>query len=111
MIETEHKNLLLEKLIKINEVVIEETENNDRLQQTGALSGVSGIALFLFYYARLKNDNLQAGIALTVLSKGFKQLNKGNLYQTYCSGLSGFGWTISHLNQEGFIEIDDNLLI
>jgi len=111
MIETEYKNLLLEKLIKIKEVVIEETENNDRLQQTGALSGVSGIALFLFYYARLKNDNLQAEIALTVLSKSFKQINKGNLYQTYCSGLSGFGWTINHLNQEGFIEIDDSLLI
>ncbi len=95
--------------IKLKEIDSVLSENYSFNTQLGVLSGVSGLSLFQFYFARFLNNERKSDSALLILSSCVENINNGNVYPTYCAGLSGFGWTTTHLNQEGFIEADDNL--
>lgn len=98
---------LSNKLSEIGRVLKEQQYENDQL---GVLSGVSGIILFHFYYSKFLNTDEHANIGLQILTHCLEKINKGKTYPTYCAGLAGVGWTFNHLEQEGFIELDDELL-
>lgn len=100
--------LLLEKLDEINTVLKENHQTEDDI---GVLSGISGIAIFQFYYSKLKQDEASADLGADLLSTVVEQINNGYDQPTYCSGIAGAGWAMELLSEEGFIDLDcDELL-
>lgn len=97
--------------LKLEEIANVLSENYTTQRQVGILTGTSGLSLFQFYYARFLNSDSQSDIALDVLTRSIEIVNKGGFYQTYCSGLAGLGWGLSHLKQEGFVELDSEILM
>lgn len=95
--------------IKLKEIDSVLSVNYSLNTQLGVLSGGSGLSLFQFYYAQFLNNERKSESALSILSSCIENINNGYMYPTYCAGLSGFSWTTTHLDQEGFIEADDNL--
>lgn len=96
------------KLQEINNVIKEEISKENDI---GILNGLSGVALFQFYYSRyLDNENIYED-ALTTLQKCFEKINDGYSLPTFCSGIAGFGWTIDHLVKNSFIELDNDELL
>ena len=67
----------------------------------------AGNTLFQFYYSRY----LKGEIKTEIITKSISKINKGYNYPTYCAGIAGFGWTLDHLEQEGFIEVDSDSLL
>jgi lantibiotic modifying enzyme len=73
--------------------------------EIGLLSSTCGISLFLFYSGKYFNN-------ATYFNKGSEYLNAifnsipdhPSVHHTFCSGLSGFGWTFNHLADTEFIE-------
>lgn len=98
--------ILLDKLSEINQALKYETN-----EQLGVLSGMSGRALFQFYYSKFLEIDEHAGIGTDILSRCIENINQGNIYPTFCTGLAGMGWTFYHLKKEGLIDLDDELLI
>jgi len=101
-------NKLHQKLKEINTIVDQQQYQEENI---GVLSGLSGIALFQFYYAKfLDKDITDTGYKL--IENCIQKINEGYNYGTYCSGISGMGWVLNHLEQSDFIEIDiDNLCL
>lgn len=98
---------LLKKLDEINNIL---KETKDLPKQAGLLSGMAGIILFQFYYAKFKNDDELANLALNNLENCIQGIGKTHKMTTYCSGVAGLGWLIDHLEVEGFIfQNNDNL--
>ncbi|SHG70470.1 lanthionine synthetase C family protein [Flagellimonas flava] len=97
------RTTLKEKLTDISQVVQEKySEEKD----IGVLAGISGCAMFQFYYAQYLNSEKQMDLGLEMISLCIDKMNKGYTYSTYCSGIAGMGWTVQHLAAEGFIEVD-----
>ncbi|WP_299314148.1 lanthionine synthetase C family protein [uncultured Aquimarina sp.] len=101
-------NKLHQKLKEINTIVDQQQYQEENI---GVLSGLSGITLFQFYYAKfLDKDITDTGYKL--IENCIQKINEGYNYGTYCSGISGMGWVLNHLEQNDFIEIDiDNLCL
>lgn len=77
----------------------------------GLLAGISGTALFQFYYAQYSNNDYHADIGVEIITRCIDKINNGYSNPSYCNGIAGLGWAIQHLNSEEFIEIDcDDLL-
>ena len=96
------QKVLYKKLEEINEVLKKDSDNN----HIGVLAGISGRAMFHFYYARLIEDDEVAEIGVDIISEIVEKINSGYAYPTYCTGITGAAWVIDFLNNEGFIEID-----
>ena len=95
----------------LKEISDELIENRNLEKNIGILDGLSGIALFHFYYAKYSNNTNQTETAWKILNEIISKVNNGFLDPTYCSGISGFGWTIDHLVQENLINIDTDGLL
>lgn len=103
------KEILEKKLEEIHIIIKDKYENNDEI---GILSGLSGITLFQFYYSKYLNTNDDhSNLAVKMLETCISKINRGSYLPTYCSGICGLGWTLTHLAQENFIEIDSNNLL
>lgn len=85
-------------------------EKHHANDQLGVLSGLSGLALFHFYYAKFLNTDEHANIGLKILSLCLKKINNEYNYPTYCTGLVGMAWVFNHLEQENFVDLDEGLL-
>lgn len=96
------------KLQEINNVIKEEISKENDI---GVLNGLSGIALFQFYYSQYLDSEHIYDDALNTLQKCFEKINEGYNKPTFCSGIAGFGWTIDHLVQNNFIELDSDELL
>ncbi len=77
----------------------------------GVLEGLSGIALFQFYYAKYTDNDAYADWGQESLFHIINSINKGYDFPTYSSGLAGVGWTFDHLTQNGFIDMDTDELL
>jgi len=98
------KRLLEKKLKEINRTI---KRNYLDEKDIGLLGGISGVALFQFYYSRYFNQDASS----EVLKECFERINNGYNNLTYCNGIAGFGWLLDHLDQENFIEhLNDDLL-
>lgn len=95
-----------EKLAQIHQCLFQ--EKNKLPNDPTLFSGFMGIALFLMYYSRYKNnqETLQYGIEL--ISKTVDTLAQDIHYPGFAKGLAGVGWTIEHLVQHEFFEADTN---
>ncbi len=100
--------ILWNKLEKIHETLL-----NNYKQEThiGGLLGVSGLALFEFYYAQLKDDDQYAEIGLEMLSHCMEKINNGYSVPAFGYGISGMGWIMDHLSIEGFLEDSNDELL
>lgn len=102
-------NNLLEKALKEFSTIIPKKFKD--IENVGVIAGISGIALFQFYYARLLKDEKHADIGAEIISYCIDKINQGYSYPTYCNGIAGLGWVIQHLEANNFIELDcDELL-
>lgn len=108
MIITESQKTIHSKLEEINQLI---NENYSEIPEIGVLTGISGMALFHFYYSKYSNSNNYEDMGLEILMKGIDRINKGNIFPTYCTGLAGFGWVVNHLQKEGFMEVDNDELL
>ncbi|WP_282079676.1 lanthionine synthetase C family protein [Aquimarina algiphila] len=97
------EQVLLEKLKEIAEILQKEYTHKEEI---GVLSGISGIALFQFYYAKLMNEESHAEIGVELLGLVFQKINEGYTLPTFCSGIAGAAWAIELLQEEEFIDID-----
>ncbi|WP_103866047.1 lanthionine synthetase C family protein [Aquimarina sp. I32.4] len=102
-IETQLRN----KLQEISEILEVETDQN---KEVGVLSGISGVALFQFYYSRFTEDDTHADKGVETITKTIELINNGFSYPTFCAGISGACWALEILKEEEFIELDDDFL-
>ena len=119
---TEHTNLtflsytfkmnkeyyLREKLKEIDRILRDEYQNSTDI---GVLSGVSGIAIFQFYYAQFLQKEHHKDVGADILSWIIEKINNGYIYHTYCGGIAGAAWAIEFLKKEKFIDLDTDLLL
>ncbi len=105
----ENKKFILEhKLKEIDAIIRSEYEKEAHL---GVLAGLSGMALFQFYYSKYLNIDANADLGVDIISKAIEKINNGYSFSTYCAGIAGLGWTLDHLEQADFIDIgSDDLL-
>ncbi|AXT51766.1 hypothetical protein D1818_13275 [Aquimarina sp. BL5] len=100
--------VLKEKLKEIHHILKENYTNKEHL---GVLSGISGISLFQFYYARFIEDEQIADIGVAVISETIQRMNDGYSFPSFCTGIAGAGWVLELLNEEEFIDIDNDELL
>ena len=101
----EQLNQKLEEIDRLIKTKYQEVED------IGILAGLSGLAIFEFYYAHYKDLQESADAGQEILSLAFDHVNEGYGLPTFCSGIAGMGWTMQFLETEDFIEIDcDELL-
>jgi len=96
---------------KLREIDLLIKEHYDETQHTGVLAGLSGISLFQFYYSKYLDINTNADIGVDIISKCIDKINNGYNYPTFCTGIAGLGWTLDHLEQEGFVDIESDELL
>lgn len=108
MSDQELKNKLQTKLEEIADILC---CSMDRFNNPGVLAGVSGFALFMFYYSKFTQDSKYAEIGERALEKAVDMINNGYQLHTYCSGISGMAWTFEHLARHGFIERENILFL
>lgn len=100
--------ILENQLLKIAEAIRTHHKKENKI---GVLTGLSGMALFFFYYAKFLDDDSLSDIGVELISDCIEKINMGYSYPTYCTGIAGFGWTLQHLKTKDFINIDcDELL-
>ncbi len=102
------KESLERKLDEIS-IILKDAYKNDL--EIGIFSGISGISLFFFYYAKYLNDDSYSDIGVEIITECIDRINKDYTYPTYCSGIAGAGWVLDHLEEEAFIELNtDDIL-
>jgi len=89
---------------KLEEIAGILCDSTDKFNSPGVLAGVSGLALFMFYYSRFTGDAKYAEVGEQALEKAVEMINNGFTNHTFCSGISGLAWTCEHLEQNGFID-------
>ncbi|MCD2258058.1 lanthionine synthetase C family protein [Psychroserpens luteolus] len=103
-----NKHLLEAKLAEISKIIETEYINEEHI---GLMSGLSGMALFQFYYSKYLDIEDNANFGANILSHCIEKINHGYNSPLYSNGIAGFGWTLDFLELNHFIEIgSDDLL-
>jgi len=100
---------LVEKKLKEIYDVLKDVDMQD--MHLGVLSGISGISLFQFYYSRLIEEEEPADLGVDTITKTIQGINDGYAFPTFCTGIAGAGWVLELLNEEEFIDIDNDELL
>lgn len=95
--ESQNLKTLSSLAIKVSKTTLNNSEN-------GVLSGLSGVALFQISYAKLMDSQEYYDLGLEKLIKCVEEFGKSYHFNTFCSGLAGVGWTLSHLEEESLID-------
>ncbi|TMM59138.1 hypothetical protein FEE95_06820 [Maribacter algarum] len=103
-----NRELLEQKLSDIHLII---KENYQSENDIGVLGGLSGLALFEFYYSKHLDIEEPSDIGVEIISRGISKINNGYGLATFCSGIAGFGWVLDHLNNKEFIELDNDTLL
>ncbi len=77
----------------------------------GVVAGLSGIALFQFYYSKFLDIEGPSEVGAEIISFCIEKINDGYSLPTYCNGIAGLGWAIQHLKVEDFINLDCDALL
>lgn len=102
------KPLLKKKLKEISSILENGYSDENNL---GVVAGISGIALFQFYYSKYLDVDEHADVGVEMISHCIEKINEGYSLPTFCSGIAGFGWAVQHLQAQNFIDLDcDELL-
>ncbi len=86
------------------------TCNLDKCTEIGLLSGKMGVALFFYYYSMYFKEYTVKNKGSFLLEEICECINTGFNIPTFCSGISGIGWGMDILNEEGLEDIDTNYL-
>jgi lantibiotic modifying enzyme len=103
-----NKKALEEKLKEISKILDIETTNN---KQIGVLAGISGIALFNFYYSKYLDVDTYADKGVELLNESVNRINEGYQFPTYCTGIAGAAWVFDHLVEEDFMDAENDELL
>lgn len=103
-----HKTRLELKLHEIAKILESKHIESNHL---GVLSGLSGISMFFFHYARYTQNNKYAVLANHILAECINKISEGYSFPTYCTGIAGMGWVFEHLAENGFIDVDNDELL
>ena len=96
---------------KLGEIASSIEANYKTEEHIGALSGLSGIALFQFYYAKYTDNNAAAQLGMEMISHCVEKVNEGYTFPTFCTGIAGFGWVLEHLKEKDMIDSDNDELL
>ncbi|XLS29909.1 lanthionine synthetase C family protein [Flavobacteriaceae bacterium M23B6Z8] len=102
------KEVLEEKLKEISNILDEKGMDNTQL---GVLAGISGVALFNFYYSKYLDVDTYADKGVEYLNESVNRINEGYQFPTYCSGIAGAAWVFDHLVEEDFMEAENDDLL
>ena len=102
------KDTLEKKLIEINQAI---DIHVNEYTSVGLLTGIPGVILFKFYYAKYRDDEQYAEEAYELIHECFEKFNTHKLLLTYCDGVAGFGWALDHLVQNDLLEADIDMLL
>lgn len=86
-------------------------KNYSQMEHIGVLGGKSGLALFEFYCAKYFNDDNWADVGEEILISCQNAINEGYSLASYAYGIAGYGWSLLHLVEKGFIIIDSEELL
>lgn len=89
---------------KLNEItgLLNSCNKND----ISLFTGLSGVNIALCNFNSIKYHT----IILSNIEKIILEINKNNFNHTFCSGLSGFAWSLNYLLQKGIIKKNDVLI-
>ena len=108
MMSTAMKNNIREQLINMARIT---GEKYHELEHIGVLGGQAGVALFQFHCAKYFDDDTYSEKGVEIIGSCIEKINEGYAYPTYCNGIAGFGWTLQHLIDHEFIDLNlDELL-
>ena len=93
-----------------NDFVWRLEKNKISLERDGLFYGKMGVAVFLFHYASVCQDEFYENIAMNLISEVFSQVNLQTSID-YADGLSGIGSAIEYLYQNEFINGDTNEML
>ena len=96
-------SVLKDKLATISDIITAKYAEEPHL---GVLAGLSGLALFQFYYSKFLDTDTFADVGLNILTTCIDRINNGYHIPTYCTGIAGMGWVLEHLKAYDFIEAD-----
>lgn len=90
-------------LTDVNSILLRTPAGND-----GFLGGKLGTIFYLLYYGHFNNDAHMSATAHTMLVEYAEALNDERLQlnYSYCNGLAGFAYAMTHLHDAGLINID-----
>ncbi|WP_316839782.1 lanthionine synthetase LanC family protein [Pedobacter gandavensis] len=95
---------IVEQLQQINQILIDTPAKND-----GFLGGGLGTIYYFFYYSMVLEDDKIQEKAQEMLAAYIEKLNNDELNIhpfSYCNGLAGFAYAMSHLHKIGAVNID-----
>ncbi|MDR0574428.1 MAG: hypothetical protein LBG96_10445 [Tannerella sp.] len=93
--------------VKLEEIAGILSKSINRYNTPGVLSGISGLALFMFYYSRFTGIAKYAYYGIFALKKAIDMIDAGYSYHTYCIGITGLAWVCEHLVRHKFLEQSD----
>lgn len=97
------------KVSDIADILLNQKENlKDNI---GLIGGQTGVAIFLFNYAKFRQEEKYYDRGMEILSNVFDAINDGFSYHTFSSGLAGVGWTVEHLVRNDFLEADTDEIL
>ena len=100
---------LLEGTLRDIENVLKDHYNTE--EQIGVVSGLTGLSLFQFYYARYLNQEEPEEMGVKFLELCGEKINNMMFIPTFCSGIAGFGWALEHISQEEFLNTDTDEML
>lgn len=93
---------------KLREIADEICDYVDRMNiaEVGLYSSMMGSTFFLAYYSRYTDDVKYKLAYEKILDICIISISNGVYYHTYCSGVAGMLYGISHLKKNNFLDID-----
>lgn len=77
--------------------------NSSFIDNLGLLNGKMGIAIFFYQYARFTNSEIYEKYAGELIDEIYEEISFATPID-FASGLTGIGWGIEYLVQNGFVE-------
>ena len=99
------KKIIEAKLKEIDKIIQKEYHNEKNI---GVLTGLSGMALFQFYYSKYLDIPDNANTGATILGHIIEKINDGYNSSLYSNGIAGFGWMIDFLELNEFIDVESD---
>ena len=89
---------------RIEQISISLTDEYERCNDPGCLTGLAGIALFFFHYGRYRGSDRLVNMGYLALEKALNAIDQGFTWPSFAAGLTGIRWTLRHLGHQGFIQ-------
>lgn len=99
------KNDLNENLKRIHDSL---KNNINQNKDIGILSGTCGSALFFFKYSEYTNNHTDLNLGMDILEECIDKINAGYSCSTYCTGIAGYGWLMSFLEQNQYLDVNND---